>query len=166
MSVVSIRFAAFDDLPAILDIHNDVLINTTAIWKETEDDLAERRAWMSERQAQNFPVIVALNQDQIAGFASYGPWRTRCGYRRTVEHSVHMHRDFRGQGIGTALILRLIELAKADGRHVMLSGISADNEGSLRLHQRLGFYESGRMQQVGFKFGRWLDLVFMQKVLG
>lgn len=166
MSGFKIRDATYDDLPGILEIHNDVLLNTNAIWEEQPADLDERRAWMSERFEKGFPILVAENNGSISAFASYGTWRARCGYFKTVEHSVHVHCDFRGQGLGSELILKLIGIAKEQGRHVMLSGISADNEGSLRLHKRLGFHEGERIREVGYKFGRWLDLIFVQKIIG
>ncbi len=161
-----IREAQIGDLPGILEIHNDILLNTNAIWEENPADLAKRHAWMAERHAQNFPILVAEKDGIIAGFASYGRFRTNCGYDKTVEHTVHVRGNFRGHGIGTSLIETLIEAARAQGKHAMIGGIDAANEGSIRLHERFGFRESGRMKQVGFKFGKWLDLVFMQKILG
>ena len=160
-----IRPATYDDLPGILEIHNDVILSTTAIWKDQPDDLAERRKWMNERLNNDYPVLIAEQQGNVAAFASYGAWRTYCGYFKTVEHSVHVHRDFRKQGLGRSLMLKLIEIARKQERHVMIGGIDAESEASLRLHKALGFQETGRMQEVGYKFGRWLDLVFMQKQL-
>jgi L-amino acid N-acyltransferase YncA len=165
VSAFLIRPASFDDLSSILDIHNDIILNSTAIWQEQPDDLAERRAWMQERFAKDFPVLVAEQEGRVIAFASYGTWRTRCGYFKTVEHTVHVHRSHHRQGIGKALMLKLIEIARKQGRHVMIGGICHESEDSLRFHANLGFQECGRMEEVGYKFGRWLDLVFMQKRL-
>lgn len=166
MSTILVRPAVFDDLPAILDIHNDIVLNTTAIWDEEPETLEARQKWFSERQAQNFPVLVAEKDKRVAGFASYGSWRSRCCYKLTVEHTVHIHCDFRQQGVGEALLSKLIGIAQKDGIHVMVAGMTANNEPSVRLHQRLGFVECGFVKEVGFKFGQWLDLLLMQKIIG
>ena len=157
-----IRDAAADDLAAILAIHNHVIHNTTAIFENAPETMAQRVIWFEGRKAAGFPILCAVDGEKILGFASYGTWRARFGYNATVEHSVHVDPDARGKGTGTALVKTLLERARAQQRHVMLSGIVSENTGSLRLHERLGFRETGRMSEVGFKFGRWLDLVFMQ----
>ncbi len=159
---MQIRDAQLHDLEAILAIHNHVLLNTTAIFEEAPETMPQRIAWFNERKAAGFPVLCAVENETLLGFASYGTWRARCGYKATVEHSVHVDPAIRGKGVGTALILALLDCARREQRHVMLSGIAGENTGSLRLHERLGFRETGRMSEVGFKFGRWLDLVFMQ----
>ena len=153
------------NLPGILAIYNDAVQNTTAIWNETLVDLANRRAWLLERQAQGFPVLVALDAGEVLGYASYGTWRSFEGFRRTVEHSVYVRRDQRGQGLGLRLMQALIERARAADLHVMIAAIEAENASSIRLHQRLGFVVTGQMPQVGRKFERWLDLTFMQLIL-
>lgn len=152
-------------MPHILCIHNDVILHTTAIWEEEPEKFEQRAAWFNERRAAGFPVLVTESGGKIVAYGSFGTFRARCGYRRTIEHSVHVRPDRRGKGIGTAMIEELIRIARAQNRHAMIGGISADNEGSIRLHQRLGFYETGYLKEVGYKFGRWLDLVFMQKLL-
>ena len=102
----------------------------------------------------------------MLGFASYGEWRVSGrGYKFTVEHSVHIKAASRGTGIGRQLIQRLIDTAQAAGLHVMIGGIDADNTASIRFHERLGFTSVAHFHEVGFKFDRWLDLVFMQRVL-
>lgn len=161
-----IRDANEDDLPAILAIHNDILLKTTAIWDDEAETLEARQNWFAERRAKDFPVLVAETENQISGFASYGSWRSRCCYKRTVEHTVHVHRDFRGHGIGKGLMLRLLDIATTNGMHVMVGGMTASNETSRELHRKLGFVECGHVKQVGFKFGKWLDLLLMQKILG
>nr|WP_298147090.1 GNAT family N-acetyltransferase [uncultured Pseudomonas sp.] len=161
----SIIDASEADLPGILAIYNDAVQNTTAIWNETLVDLANRRAWLLERQAQGFPVLVALDAGEVLGYATYGPWRPHDGYKHSVEHSVYVRRDQRGRGLGLRLLQALIERARAANLHVMIAAIEAENSSSIRLHQRLGFVVTGQMPQVGRKFGRWLDLTFMQLIL-
>lgn len=161
-----IRDATPDDLPAIRDIYNDAVANTTAIWNETIVDLENRMKWFSDRQKSGNPVLVAIAGDgTVAGYASFGDWRAFDGYRHTVEHSVYVEKNQRGGGIGKALMLALIERATALGKHVMVAGIEAGNIGSIRLHEKLGFTITGEMKEVGTKFGRWLDLTFMQIIL-
>jgi len=161
-----IRDALHADLPAIRDIYNDAVLNTTAIWNEQPVDLGNRQAWFSARQAQGYPILVAIDaQDSVVGYASFGDWRPFEGFRHTVEHSVYIRDDQRGQGIGPQLMSLLIERAKGCDKHVMVAAIESGNAASIRLHQRLGFTINGQMPQVGTKFGRWLDLTFMQLIL-
>ena len=111
-------------------------------------------------------LLVAVDQgDTVVGYASFGDWRPFDGYRHTVEHSVYVRSDQRGGGIGRALMLTLIERARGLGKHVMVAGVEAGNEGSLRLHELLGFEHAGTLRQVGTKFGAWLDLTFLQLTL-
>ena len=163
---MTIHDATQADLPGILAIYNDAVLNTTAIWNETEVDLANRRAWLAERHAAGFPVLVATNDaDEVLGYASYGTWRSIEGFRHTVEHSVYVRNDQRGLGLGPALMQALIERARAANLHVMVAAIERENAAAIRLHERLGFVTTGQMPQVGHKFGRWLDLTFMQLIL-
>lgn len=163
---MTIEDATATDLPAILAIYNDALLNTTAIWNETLVDLDNRQAWLAERNAAGFPVLVAHDAaGEVLGYASYGTWRSIEGFRHTVEHSLYVRSDLRGQGLGPLLMQALIERAKAAGLHVMVAAIEAKNSASIRLHERLGFTISGQMSQVGRKFDRWLDLTFMQLIL-
>ena len=165
MRPCAIRTAAEADLPAILAIYNDAVLNQTSIWNDTPVELAERRAWWQARAAQNYPVLVAQTGGEVCGYASFGDFRPYQGYRYTVEHSVYVAPHAQRRGIGTILLRRLIEDATSLGKHVMVGGIAGDNLPSLALHARLDFAETARMPQVGFKFGRWLDLVFVQRTL-
>jgi phosphinothricin acetyltransferase len=160
-----IRDANEADLPQILEITNDAVRNTTAVWNETPTTLEARTAWLRDRQAQGYAVLVVEEGGEVAGFASLGPFRPFEGYARTVELSIYVHKDRRGNGHGGALLEALIARAKAADMHVIVAGIAGDNEVSIRLHERHGFTETGRMPQVGRKFGRWLDLVLMQRFL-
>ena len=160
-----IRAANEADLPAILAIYNDAVLNTTAIWNDDLVDLDNRRAWMAARTALGYPVLVADEAGLALGYGSFGDFRAFHGYRFTVENSVYVAGEARRRGIASALLAALIEHAHRLGKHVMVAGIAGENEVSLRLHARHGFVETARMPEVGQKFGRWLDLVFMQRTL-
>ena len=165
MSLI-VRDATPADLPAVLAIYNDAVANTTAIWNDNLVDLANRQAWFDLRADQGYPILVAENaSDEVVGYASFGDWRPFEGFRHTVEHSVYVCNDQRGQGIGPRLMTVLIERARACDKHVMVAAIESGNLASIRLHERLGFLTTGQMPQVGTKFGRWLDLTFMQLML-
>ena len=113
-------------------------------------------------------MLMADDAGEVAGYASYGPFRGEGkwpGYRQTVEHSIHVREDYWGLGVGRALIEGLVERARTADIHVMVAAIDSENEGSIRFHARLGFVEVARMPQTGQKFGRWLDLVLMQRIL-
>ncbi|SDB20965.1 phosphinothricin acetyltransferase [Bauldia litoralis] len=160
-----IRPAGDGDLPAILAIYNDAVRDTTAVWNDSPVDLDNRRAWLEGRHRQDYPVLVAVDADRVVGYGSFGDFRAFDGYRFTVEHSIYVAEAARRRGIASALLVALVERATALGKHVMVAGIAADNAPSIALHLRHGFTETGRMPEVGYKFGRWLDLVFMQKRL-
>ena len=160
-----VRPADEADLPAILAIYNDAVLNTTAIWNDVAVDLENRAAWFAARRRQDYPVLVAEDGDGVAGYGSFGDFRPFDGYRFTVEHSIYVAESYRRRGVATALLLALIERAEGLGKHMLIAGIAADNDASIRLHARHGFNETGRMLEVGYKFGRWLDLVFMQRRL-
>ncbi|WP_331832426.1 N-acetyltransferase family protein [Pseudomonas sp. LH21] len=160
-----IRDALIDDVPGILDIYNDAVRNTTAIWNETPVDLGNREAWFEARAQQGYPILVAVDDSGVLGYASFGDWRPFEGFRHTVEHSVYVRSDQRGKGLGPVLMEVLIERARLCDKHVMVAAIESGNAASIRLHERLGFSITGQMPQVGVKFGRWLDLTFMQLYL-
>lgn len=160
-----IRPAGEGDLPAILAIYNDAVVNTTAIWNDDTVDLDNRRAWFAARAAQSYPVLVAEERGRVLGYGSYGDFRPFQGYRFTVENSVYVAAEARGKGAGAALLAALVDHAAAAGKHVMIAAITAGNEASVRLHARQGFVETARLGEVGFKFGRFLDLVLMERRL-
>jgi len=162
---MEVREAAESDLPEILAIYNDVIATSTAVYRETPADIDERREWLRSRVAQGYPVVVAVDETGVTGFGSFGDFRNWPGYRFTVEHSVHVRADRRAHGIGAAIVAELVRRAKTLGKHVLIAGIDADNIASLRLHERLGFEKVAHFREVGWKFGRWLDLVFMQRPL-
>ena len=160
-----IRDATEADLPAILAITNQAIAETTAVWNNTPATLAARAAWMRERQGRGLPVLVATDGAEVLGFASFGDFRPFEGYAATVEHSIYVATTAQRRGVGAALLTALVERAEALGKHVIVGGIEAGNTASIALHARAGFVETARMPEVGRKFGRWLDLVFMQKTL-
>jgi phosphinothricin acetyltransferase len=165
-ATMDIRDALEADIPSITDIYNHAVVNTTAIWNDIEVDVANRGAWLADRTKLGYPVLVAVETDgQVVGYASFGDWRAFDGYRHTVEHSVYVRADQRGKGTGKGLMNALIERARIIGKHVMVAGIEAENLGSVRLHEKLGFEHVGHLKQVGTKFGKWLDLAFMQLTL-
>lgn len=158
-----IRDALHRDIDGITVIYNDAVAHSTAIWNETLVDTANRLAWLADRQRAGYPVLVAVDEaDAVLGYASFGDWRAWDGYRHTVEHSVYIHTDHRGRGLGEQLMRALIDRARALGKHVMVAGIEAGNQGSIHLHRKLGFEQVGHLKEVGAKFGTWLDLVFLQ----
>ncbi|MCC8944146.1 N-acetyltransferase [Bradyrhizobium sp. Arg62] len=160
-----IRPATEQDIPEITAIFNEAVANSNAIWTEKQDSEAERLAWMTARQALGYPVLVAVEGATVLGYGTFGDFRAFPGYRYSVEHSVYIHADHRGRGLGRIIVDELIAAATALGKHVMIAGIDGGNPASLRLHARAGFVEVARMPEVGRKFGRWLDLVFMQRLL-
>ena len=156
-----IRDAVEGDLSEITAIYNEVLVTSTAIYRDEPAPVAERLAWWQARVRQDYPTLVACD-GAVVGFASFGDFRSSPGYRYTVEHSVHVHSGWRGHGVGSALMRALIARATASEKHVMIGGIDAENTSSLRFHERLGFERVAHFKEVGYKFGRYLDLVFVQ----
>ena len=163
---VELRDATVDDLSGIMEIYNDAVLSTTAIWNDVLVDLENRREWFAARKSRGFPVIVAILDGKVAGYASYGDWRAFDGYRHTREHSVYVHKDARGHGIGKKLMQALIDHAAGNDVHVLIAAIESENTASIRLHESLGFRVVGRFSEVGTKFGRWLDLTCMELKLG
>lgn len=160
-----IRLAAEQDIPEITAIYNEVVANSTAVWTEKQDTEAERLAWMNARRGLGYPVLVATERSTVLGYGTFGDFRAWPGYRYSVEHSVYIHADHRGRGLGRAIVEELIPAASALGKHVLIAGIDGGNVASIRLHERAGFVEVARMPEIGRKFGRWLDLIFMQRIL-
>ncbi|OAF12872.1 acetyltransferase [Bradyrhizobium neotropicale] len=160
-----VRDATLEDAADILAIYNFAALNTTAVWTDGPADLASRRDWISARQKAGYPVLVAMKGRDVVGFASFGDFRPWPGYRHTVENSVYVDEQHHRSGIGRSLVAALIERATALDKHSMIAGIEAANAASIALHASLGFVEVARMPEVGCKFGRWLDLVFMQRRL-
>ena len=157
--------ASRSDLPQIIAVYNEVIRNSTAVYSEQEFTPSLAEDWFDSKTSQGLPLIVARDAGAVVGFGTFGEFRAWPCYRHSVEHSVHVRADRRGQGIGRALIVELLGRAAASGKHVMIAGIDSDNAVSIGLHHSLGFARVGHFHEVGFKFGRWLDLVFMQCTL-
>lgn len=160
-----VRPAQLSDLPGILAIYNEVVATSTAIYAFEPSTLAERREWFESRRSKSYPVLVAAEGDAVCGFASFGDFRPWPGYAWTVEHSVHVRADRRRSGVGRALVTALLPIAREMSKHVVIGGIDAENEPSLRMHEKLGFERVAHFKQVGRKFDRWLDLVFVQRLV-
>ena len=165
MKARTIRSAEDADLSAILAIYNNAIATSFAVWSEKPVDLGERRQWWCDRVSNGFLVIVADQDGACAGYASYGWFRSGVGYRFTRELSVYVDARYRGQGIASLLMEALEDKARANRVHVLVGGIEAGNTASLALYAKHGFAETARLPEIGFKHGRWLDLVLMQKVL-
>jgi len=162
---ISIRQATINDMAKVLEIVNYEILNTTAIWDYDVRTLSQQIEIFNEKQYKNFPLIVAEKESKIVGFGTYGTFRQKIGYQFTVEHSVYVHKDFHGKGIGSTLLKELIEIAKNQKLHTMIGVIDSENHGSIAFHQKLGFETVGNIKQTGYKFNRWLDSVFMQILL-
>jgi L-amino acid N-acyltransferase YncA len=159
---MEIRDAIKEDFEQITAIYNEVLTNSTAIYNHLPATRNERIAWWQSRVEQGFPVVVGANGEDIAGFATFGDFRAWPGYRFTVEGTVHIRAGSRGQGVGTELLNVIVARAKAMGKHTMIAGVDAENAASLHFLERYGFERTGYMREVGFKFDRYLDLIFLQ----
>ncbi|HVW67480.1 MAG TPA: GNAT family N-acetyltransferase [Steroidobacteraceae bacterium] len=163
---MDIRDAVESDLPGLLAIYNDVIATSTAVYSYVPVTLEDRTQWWRARVEMGYPVLIAADSSGVLGFSTFGDFRAWPGYRFTVEHSVHVRADCRGQGVGKDLVKALFPRAEALGKHVMIAGVDAANEPSIRFHERLGFEKVAHLREVGHKFDRWLDLVFLQRWLG
>ncbi|MDX2049472.1 MAG: GNAT family N-acetyltransferase [Chitinophagaceae bacterium] len=163
--MISIRNATERDLPALLEIYNDIILHTTAVYDYEPHTLEMRQVWFKTKVEQGFPVFVAEEDGKILGFSSIGPFRAWAAYKYSVENSVYVASSERGKGIGKLLIPPLIEAAKQLKLHTIIAGIDATNEASIKLHKSFGFAEVAHFKEVGWKFERWLDLKFLQLVL-
>jgi L-amino acid N-acyltransferase len=161
----NIRAATERDLPAILDIYNYAVVNTGASYDYEPQSLEARQAWFADYVCKGYPVIVFEESERVLGWASYGSFRDRYGYRFTVENSVYVAPDAQGRGIGKALMERLIEIARERGCHAIVAGMDSESLASIRLHEALGFVTVGHLKEVGYKFDCWRDVIFMQLLL-
>lgn len=151
---------------AILDIFNEAILTSTALYDYHPRTLQSMEAWFAAKDKGAFPVVgIEDATGTLLAFGSYGTFRAWPAYKYTVEHSVYVHRDHRGKGLGLQIMQALMAAARTRDVHAMVGAIDATNAGSIALHQRLGFQHVGTLPQVGFKFGRWLDLAFYQVLL-
>ena len=163
---MNVRPATREDLPAILEIYNDAVLTTTASYDYEPRTLEHRAAWFEDHARANYPVFVAVNEaGRVTGWSSLSRFHDRMGYRFTTENSVYVAPDQRGRGVGKLLLAPLIDAAKERGLHVILAVIDASNEASIRLHAGFGFERVGLFKQVGYKFDRWLDVAYMERIV-
>jgi L-amino acid N-acyltransferase YncA len=160
-----VRLAIETDLPEILEIYNEIILHTTAVYQYEPHTLQMRKEWFVTRQQQGFPVFVAEDNNAIVGFSTIGTFRQWQAYKYSVENSVYVASAHRGKGIGKLLLKPLIDSAIELEMHTIIAGIDATNDVSLRLHKNFGFEEVAKFKQVGYKFGKWLDLTFLQLIL-
>lgn len=159
---MEIRNAVLPDIAQITEIYNSIVLTSTAIYNDQPTSAEERADWWLRRIEQGFPVIVAAEDSSILGYGSFGEFRSWPGYRFTVEGTVHIREDVRGHGVGKQLLAELIARARAMGKHMVVAGVDSENEASLRFLERHGFVYAGQLREVGFKFGRYLNLNFLQ----
>jgi L-amino acid N-acyltransferase YncA len=151
---------------AILNILNEAIATSTALYDYQPRTMEMMKGWFEDKRKGGFPVLGAEDASgQFLGFASYGAFRAWPAYKYTVEHSVYVDSRFRGRGVGRLLLEKIIEAARKKDYHVLIGGIDTANKASIALHEILGFVHCATIRQVGFKFGRWLDLSFYQLIL-
>jgi len=163
--MIQIRDAVREDIPKILEIYNDIILRTTAVYDYQPHTLLLREAWFDTKQKDGWPVFIAEEYGLMLGFSSIGPFRAWAAYQYSVENSIYVAAGMRGKGIGRLLLEPLVKAAKAKKMHTIIAGIDAGNQASLKLHQSFGFVEVAHFKEVGYKFGRWLDLTFLQLML-
>jgi len=165
-SGVLVRPARFSDCPGILEIYNEAVLNTTASYDYEPRSLAHREEWLAAHERDRFPVFVAeASGGEVLGWSALNKFHDRVGYRFTSENSIYVAPAWRGRGLGGRLLAPLIEAAPARGLHAVIACIDAQNEASLRLHQRFGFQRVGLFRRVGYKFNRWLDVVYLELMI-
>jgi phosphinothricin acetyltransferase len=163
--IISIRKAERTDLAGILEIVNHEIVHSTVLYEYEPRTVEQQTEWFEAKKKDSWPVFVAELNARVVGFGTYGPFRERAAYRKSIEHSVYVHKDFRGNTIGHRLMVELIQTAKQNGFHTMIAGIDSSNQGSVEFHRKFGFEVIGTFKEVGFKFNRWLDVTFMQLLL-
>lgn len=160
-----VRDATMNDAEAIRAIYNDAVLNTTAVFDYTAREPQAQRDWLQMKAEQNLPVLVAEESGTVVGYSSYGQFRPWPAFLYTVENAIYIAPDRRGQGIGQKLLAAIVDAAAKNGRRTMVAAITAENTASLHLHEKLGFVRTGLIRDSGWKFERWLDLVFLQRML-
>ena len=161
---VVVRLATEADLGAVREIYNHYVATSTCTFQVEAETEAERLAWFRERGPAH-PVTVAELDGAVVGWAALSPWKSRCGYARSVEASVYVRHDCHRRGVGRALLADLIEQARAAGHHTVIGGACTEHPNSLGLQEALGFVRVAHFRETGHKFGRWLDVVYMQLML-
>jgi phosphinothricin acetyltransferase len=165
MTSAVIRLATEADVPAINEIYNYYVHRSTCTYQLEPEPLAGRQTWFSAHPPEKYPVTVAESDGLIVGWGSLSKFRDRAAYDGTVEVSVYIHHDHHRRGLGRALLSDLIDRARALGYHTLIGGTSADQAASIALQESLGFTRVAHFKEVGYKFGQWLDVVFLQLML-
>jgi len=165
MTAYSLRLATPADLSAINDIYNYYDDRSTCTYQTQHETLADREAWFADHPSDKYPVIAAEIDGVVVGWGSLSKFRPRAAYAPTVEASIYIHHAYHRRGLGRMLLTDLIARARAAGFHSLIGGASADQAASLALQESLGLRPVARFVEVGFKFGRWLDVVYMQLML-
>lgn len=161
---MQIRQATRHDIGSIVEIYNEAVLNTVATFDTVPRTLAQQEAWF-DAHGERHPIVVAEQDGQVVGWASLNAYSDRLAYERTAELSLYIHSNHRGQGMGQQLTEAVLKAGKSAGLHTVLSRIVEGNESSIYIHEKWGFHHVGVMKEVGFKFGRLLDVVIMQKIL-
>ena len=177
---MNVRAATLEDLPGILDIYNDAVLNTTASYDYQPHTLEQRTTWWDEHVQDGYPIFVAVESaedtakhgdtkepagDRVVGWSSLSRYHAKIGYRFTAENSIYVAANRRGRGIGKRLMQPLLESARELQLRAIIAVIDAENAASIRLHERFAFAKAGHFRQIGFKFNRWLDVVYMQRLI-
>jgi L-amino acid N-acyltransferase YncA len=164
MDDLRIRPASRNDLEAINEIYNHYVLHSTCTYVIEPDSMSDRVAWFDSHGPQH-PVIVAESAGQVVAWGSLSRFHPRPAYGHTVENSVYVRHDLQHRGLGRALLAELIARAGKLGHHSIIALISADQTPSVKLHESMGFVQVAHLKEVGFKFGRWLDVVYLQLML-
>jgi phosphinothricin acetyltransferase len=165
---IALRPAAAADLVAINDLYNHYVRTSTCTYQEEPDSIEDRRSWFEHHDVRHYPILVAClgsGDGELAGWGSLSPFRPRSAYRFAVEDSVYVRHDLHGRGIGSRLLGELIDRARRGGFRTIVAGIDAEQAASVTLHAKFGFVTTAHLKQVGIKYGRWLDVYYMQLML-
>ncbi|MDP4290095.1 MAG: N-acetyltransferase family protein [Bacteroidota bacterium] len=153
-------------LPEIQEMFNDAIINSTSVYDYKPRSMEYMKGWYYSKLKGNFPVIGLFNTlGDLLGFGTYGTFRNQPAYKYSIEHSIYVRKDMRGNGFGNVLLNEIIKSAVSNNYHILVGGIDADNEISIKLHEKMGFKHAGTIKHAGYKFGKWLDLSFYQLIL-
>ena len=162
---ILLRQAAADDLEAINDIYNHYVLHSTCTYQEEPETIEARQQWFDDHRPEQHPAIVAVLNGKIVGWGSVSAYHSRCAYRHTAEISIYVQHEHHRRGIGSAILDDLMARARNIGYHAVIAAIDGDQKASITMHIRFGFIEVGHFQQVGFKFGRWLDVIYLEWIL-
>lgn len=162
VTTVLIRHIQEKDLQDILNIYNDAILFSTAVYSYKPQTIENRQIWYEQKMEEGYPILVCELDNKVVGFATFGPFRAWPAYKYTIEHSIYVDKDYRKKGIGTLLMKELIAVANEREYKTLIAGIDAANEKSIAMHKNFGFVHSGTIEKAGFKFNRWLDLAFYQ----